>query len=137
MSDWTCPECERPFARANAGHTCFAALGLDEWIASSPAYGRPVAQALIELVECMPQARVEPVQVGLFLKRRSTFAQLRTKTKWTALTVKLPREADDPEPSRRVQRQGSRFFHTYNLSVPGALTDDLIALIAEAYELDS
>ncbi len=137
MSDWTCPECERTFARANAGHTCSPALGLNEWLAHAPAYERPVAQALIELAESMPDARVEPVQVGLFLKRRSAFAQLRTKTNWTALTVKLTRASDGPAPSLRVQRQGSRYFHTFNLMGPGALTDDLVALIGEAYEADA
>ncbi len=125
------------FGRTRAGHTCAPALTLDEWMASSPPYERPVAQRLIEVVSHLPDALLEPVQVGLFVKRRSTFTQLRTMTKWTALSVKLTREVTWPEPSRRVQRQVSRYYYTYNLAGADDLTADLEALIDEAYEADS
>lgn len=133
---WTCPDCRRTFGRRNAGHTCSPALSLEEWLSSSPPHERPVADALLELVADLPDMHVEPVQVGLFLKRGSTFAQLRTMTRWVALTVKLAREVTDPEPSRKVQQQGSRFWHTYNLRTP----DDLARvadLVVEAHHLDA
>lgn len=110
-------------------------MGLDEWLTTSPDHERPIALRLIELVDDLPDAIVEPVQVGLFIKRRSTFAQLRTMTRWTALTVKLARQVTDPEPSRRVQRQGSRVWHTYNLHAAHDL-DAVTDLVTEAYELD-
>lgn len=137
MTTWTCPECSRTFGRVRAGHTCAPAMTMDDWLATSPAYERPVALRLIELVHPWPDAIIEPVQVGLFLKRRSTFAQLRTMTKWTALTIKLPGEVTVPQPSRRVQRLGSRWFHTYNLTDEAGLTADLESMVEEAYEADA
>ncbi len=56
---------------------------------------------MVSPAESLPDAHVEPVSVGLFVKRRRTFVQLRTMTKWTALTIKLTREVCDPHPSRR------------------------------------
>ncbi len=112
-------------------------MKLDEWLTTSPDYERPVAQKLLELAASLPDAHVEPVSVGLFVKRRSTFAQLRTMTKWTALTVKLTREVSDPKPSRRVQRLGSRWFHTYNLTRADDLSNAIIEMIEQAYEADA
>ena len=137
MTIWTCPDCSRTFGRARAGHTCAPAMTLPEWLTTSPAYERPVALRLVELTYGWPDVVVEPVQVGLFLKRHSTFTQLRTMTRWTALTIKLPVEVTFPEPSKRVQRLGNRWFHTYNLAGEDALTTDLSLMIEEAYEADA
>ncbi len=84
-------------------------MSLAEWLDTSPPHERPVAERLVELVDRLPEAWVEPVQVGLFIKRGSSFAQLRTMTQWTALSLKLTREVTRPEPSRKVSRQGSRY----------------------------
>ncbi len=97
----------------------------------------PVARALLDVAASWPDVHVEPVSVGLFLKRHSTFAQLRTKKKWTALTVKLPGEVSDPRPSLRVQRLGSRWFHTYNLTAADDLTPELVELVEQAYDADA
>lgn len=137
MAMWPCPDCSRTFSRARAGHTCAPTMPLADWLTTSPAYERPVAQRLIELVAPWPEAVVEPVQVGLFLKRQSVFAQVRTMTQWTALSIKLPVEVTFPEPSRRVQRLGNRWFHTYNLAGEDALTNDLMSMVEEAYEVDA
>ncbi len=112
-------------------------MSLAEWLDTSPPHERPVAERLVELVDRLPEAWVEPVQVGLFIKRGSSFAQLRTMTQWTALSLKLTREVTRPEPSRKVSRQGSRYHHVYNLHHPNDLTPDLVELLTEAYEADS
>ena len=112
-------------------------MDLDEWLKTSPDHERPVAERLIQLVDHLPGAFLEPVQVGLFVKRNSNFAQLRTRTKWTALSIKLAREVPRPAPDLKIQRMGSRYFHTYNLRAAGDLTEFLEDLIAEAYELDA
>ncbi|MGB3185516.1 MAG: DUF5655 domain-containing protein [Ornithinimicrobium sp.] len=136
MTTWTCPECSRTFGRVRAGHTCAPAMTLLTWLDTSPSYERPVALRLTAMVRSWPDVIIEPVQVGLFLKRRSTFAQLRTMTRWTALTIKLPGEVTVPEPSRRVQRMGSRWFHTYNLAGETDLTGEVMSLVHKAYEAD-
>lgn len=112
-------------------------MTLSDWLNTSPAYEQPVALRLIAHAQAWPDAVIEPVQVGLFLKRRSTFAQLRTMTKWAALTIKLPVEVSIPEPSRRVQRLGNRWFHTYNLAAEAELTSDLLSMVEEAYDADA
>jgi hypothetical protein len=108
---WTCPECGRGFGRVRQGHECAPAMSLEEYLATSPPHERPVAELVLAHVRSLPEAHVEPVQVGLFVKRRRTFAQLRTMTRWAALWLALPRVVTDPEPSRAVQRQGTVHHH--------------------------
>lgn len=112
-------------------------MSLEEWLDTSPPHERPVAERLLEVVDGLPEAWAEPVQVGLFIKRNSSFAQLRTMTRWTALSLKLTREVTRPEPSRKVGRHGSRYHHVYNLHSPDDLTPDLVELLTEAYDADS
>ncbi|WP_370327145.1 DUF5655 domain-containing protein [Euzebya sp.] len=137
MATWTCPDCGRRFGRRNAGHVCAPAMTLEEWLATSPPHERPVAERLIEAVAELPDAWVEPVQVGLFVKRSSTFCALRTMTRWTALSLKLPRVVTAPEPDRKVQSQGIVHHHTWNLRRPEDLTDELIGLLGESYDFDA
>ena len=132
---WTCPECGRGFGRANAGHTCSPTLDLDEWLAGAPDHERPVAEALISLVEGWDGVVVEPVQVGLFVKRRSTFVSARTRTRWVEVGVKLGREPDDPGPDLAVQWQGARAFCRWRCTT-GEDVARLAELIEEAWGLD-
>ncbi|MGI9017366.1 MAG: DUF5655 domain-containing protein [Euzebya sp.] len=95
-----------------------------------------MAQKLIGVVGEMPQALIEPVQVGLFFKRTSSFAQLRTMTRWTALSVKLPRVVSSPSPRWQVESVGSRHHHVFNLHDITDVTPAIIDLLWEAYDVD-
>lgn len=48
-------------------------MTLPAYLETSPAYERPIAEAVIAHVGTLSDAVVEPVSVGLFLKRDSTF----------------------------------------------------------------
>jgi hypothetical protein len=45
---------------------------------------------------------VEPVSVGILLKRTRSFAELRPMVRWEALWLTLPRVVVDPRISRTV-----------------------------------
>ncbi len=135
-SRWACPDCGRTFGRARQGHTCSPAMTVADYLETSPVYERPIAEALIAHVATLPDAVVEPVSVGLFCKRGSTFAQLRTMTKWVSLGLKLPRVVGNPTPDRKVQQYSpGHHHHVWNLRSLAAL-DPLLDLIDEAYEAD-
>lgn len=111
-------------------------MTLEEYFATAPPHEGPVAERVLDHVRTLPDAYVEPVQVGLFIKRSRTFAQLRTMTRWVALGLMLPRVVRDPEPSRRVQPAGRCHHHVFNLHGPADVTDAIRDLITEAYEAD-
>ena len=79
---------------------------------------------------------VEPVSVGIFLKRARTFAELRPMTKWVALSFSLPRPAGHKLIRRKVVHYNRSYYHVANVAGPEDLDGDLLGLLTEAY-LDS
>ena len=76
---------------------------------------------------------VEPVSVGIFLKRAQTFAELRPKDRWVALSFFLPRRVDHERILRKVVEYHGRHYHVANLRGAGDLDDRLRDWLTEAY----
>ncbi len=108
-------------------------MSVDDYLATSPDHERPVAEALLAHAATLEHAVVEPVSVGLILKRRSTFVMARTMTRWVSVGISLPRVVADPAPDRKVQQHGGGFHHVYNVRT-AADVEALRDLIDEAYE---
>ena len=89
MAGWDCPECGRRFRRAGQSHECAPAMGLEEYFATGPPHERPVCEAVIAHLSTLGPLHVEPVSVGIFLKRAGGFAQLRPMERWVAVSFAL------------------------------------------------
>ena len=77
MAVWICPKCRRQFGSRNQSHECAAAMSLEEYFSTGPERERPIFEAVIDHLESIGPVVVEPVSVGIFLKRSRTFAELR------------------------------------------------------------
>ena len=111
-------------------------MSLEEYFSTGPAHERPIFEAVMGHLETVGPVYVEPVSVGIFLKRAQTFAQLRPKDKWVALFFSLSRQVDHERITRKVIRSGGRYWHAANLRSPEDLDERLRAWLTEAY-LDS
>jgi hypothetical protein len=111
-------------------------MAIEDYFATGPAHERPVFDAVMSHLGAVGPVHVEPVSVGIFLKRSQTFAQLRPMQRWVALSFSLPRPVRHPTIVRRVVRYGSRYHHVANLAGPEDLDEDLRGWLTEAY-LDS
>ena len=69
MAAWTCPSCGRRFARTGQGHECAPALTIEEYFSTGPPHERPVFDAVLAYARTLGPVHVEPVSVGIFLKR--------------------------------------------------------------------
>lgn len=135
MPGWDCPSCGRRFRRAGQSHECAPAMALDEYFATGPPHERPVFDAVMAHLEGVGPVHVEPVSVGIFLKRAQTFAQLRPMRRWVALSFSLEREVRHRTIVRKVMPYGGRYWHVANLTGPDDLDDDLRDRLTEAYLL--
>jgi len=133
VTAWNCPDCRRRFGRRGQSHDCAPALSLEEYFATGPAHERPIFDAVMDHVGQLGPVHVEPVSVGIFLKRSRTFAELRPMQRWVALWFSLPRVLRHPRITGRVIPVGSRHFHVANLRSPVGLGDTLRAALTEAY----
>ncbi len=133
MPGWTCPGCQRRFRRAGQAHECAPAMSLEEYFSTGPAHERPIYEAVMDHLGPVGPVHVEPVSVGIFLKRAQTFAQLRPKDRWVALSFSLPRKVQHERITRKVVEYHGRYHHVANLRSADDLDDALLALLREAY----
>ena len=136
MPSWDCPNCGRRFAKPAQSHLCAPALTLEEYFSTGPDFERPIFEAVLGHVQTLGPVLVEPVSVGIFLKRARSFAELRPMTRWVALWFSLDRTVTHPLITRKVNRYGGRYFHVAHLRGPDDLDDQLRGWLTEAY-LDS
>ena len=75
---------------------------------------------------------VEAATVGILVKRRRTFVELRPKQKWVELSIMLTRPIDDPRVSRRIVVSRGRFAYFFRLRSAADVDDDLRELLTES-----
>jgi Domain of unknown function (DUF5655) len=108
-------------------------MSLEEYFSTGPAHERPVFDAVMAHLRPVGPVHVEPVSVGIFLKRARTFAELRPMTKWVAMSFSLPRPARHRSIKRKVVQYNGRYYHVANIAGPEDLDHDLLTLLTEAY----
>ena len=133
MPRWTCPECKREFGRNKQSHECAPAMSLDEYFSTGPPHEKPIFDAVRTHIDALGDVHVEPVSVGIFLKGTRTFAQLRPKQKWVALSLSLRHAVDHPRIGRKVVPYSGRHYHVFNLRSPEDFDDRIRGWLTEAY----
>lgn len=133
MPAWVCPKCQRQFARVRQGHECAPAMDLDEYFSTGPERERPIYEAVMARLVDVGPVHVEPVSVGIFLKRATSFAQLRPMTRWVALSFSLRRTVAHPLIRRKPISYSGKYHHVVNLTGPDDVDDRIADWLVEAY----
>jgi hypothetical protein len=76
---------------------------------------------------------VEPVSVGIFIKKSGTFVELRPMSRWVALSFMVPRRLQHPKITRRPIATGGLTYHVVNLRGPEDVDDQVKAWLTESY----
>jgi hypothetical protein len=113
-------------------------MDLEEYFSTGPERERPIFDAVWAHLESLAgddgeTVYVEPVSVGIFFKGRRTFAQLRPKTKWVALSFNLDRKLTSPRLSRKVVEHSGRFFHVVNVAEPSEIDEQITDWLTESF----
>lgn len=137
MTVWKCPACKRTFGKANQGHVCAPAMTEKEYFATGPAFERPIYEEVKEtLLGADADVRIEYVSVGVFFKKKTTFAELRPLTKWSNLMVKLGRKLDHPSITKKWE-SAKKNYYVVRLKTPDDVTDDVRGWLVEAAAEDT
>ncbi len=110
-------------------------MTVEENFSTGPPFERPVFDAVMAALADVGPVHVEPVSVGIFLKRAQSFAQLRPMTKWVALSFSLPTQVRHRLMTRKPISHGNRYFHVVNLTRPDDVDDQIVEWLGEAYAL--
>jgi hypothetical protein len=108
-------------------------MSLEEYFSTGPPFERPVFDAVMAGLAEVGPVHVEPVSVGIFLKRSRTFAELRPMTRWVAVSFSLPRTLTSARIARKVYDAGRSKHHVVNVRDPGEVDEELRRWLAEAY----
>ena len=112
-------------------------MTVEEYFDTGPEFERAIFEAILAHMRTVdPDIWFEPVSVGIFFKRRSTFLSLRTMTKWIAVSFSLDRKLEHGRMSRKVVEHGSRFFHVVNVKTSAEVDDELCQWLTQAWEAD-
>ncbi len=136
MTRWVCPDCGRTFGRTRQGHECAPAMSMEEYLATAPPHEGPVVEALLpHLTALGDDVVIEPVSVGVLVKRRRTFAELRPMVRWESVSFGLDRDLNRARISRRQKGSSGMRWYGVNVRTPDEVDDELRGWIAEAYDL--
>lgn len=108
-------------------------MTIEAYFSTGPPHERPVFEAVMQHLDTVGPVHVEPVSVGIFLKRSRTFAELRPLQHWVALSFSLTRTVQHRTIVRKVVSYRNRYFHVANLAGPDDVDDRIRAWLTEAY----
>jgi hypothetical protein len=109
-------------------------MALDDYFSTGPPHERPVFDAVMAGLAHLDDVHVEPVSVGIFLKRARTFAELRPMTAWVAVGFSLARSARHPRVTRKVLAYPGGQYHVANVRCAEEVDEALVELLIEAYD---
>jgi hypothetical protein len=108
-------------------------MTVEEYFSTGPPHERPIFEAVMAHLSSVGPVHVEPVSVGIFLKRAGTFAELRPMQKWVALSFTLPAQVHHRTITRKVMSYHGRYWHVANLATPSDFDEELAGWLTEAY----
>ena len=108
-------------------------MTVQEFLADQPEQWHPVYQAVLGLLYEIGEVTVDPVAVGILVKRRGTFCELRPKKSAVELSFKLNDRVSHPRIRRRVKASTHRTAHFVWLRDVDEVDDQIRAWLAEAW----
>ena len=112
---------------------CVPGGSVADCFASRPAVQREIYETVVGHLKTLGPVHVDAVQVGVFLKRASKFAELRPKSRWLSLELVLPRLLANTRISRTIPLSSTRIVHILKLTAVRDVDDELRDWLTEAY----
>ena len=110
-------------------------MTVEGYFSTGPAFERPIFDAVMLHLRTLGQPFVEPVSVGIFVKRDGvSVLQLRPMTKWVTLCLFMPRTLRDHRVSRKPIPAGRIVYHVVNVRGPDDVDEVVRGWIAEAWD---
>jgi Domain of unknown function (DUF5655) len=108
-------------------------MALEDYFATGPVWERPIFDAVMAHLSTLGPVHVEPVSVGIFIKKSGSFVELRPMARWVALSFMLPRRIQHAKVARKPVTYGGLTYHVVNLRGPEDVDDDVRAWLSESY----
>jgi len=108
-------------------------MGLEDYLAEQPEERRATYRAVLALLEGIGQVDVDPVEVGIMIKRARTFCELRPRRGAVELSFKLSRPVASGRIRKRVTISANRAAFFVDLESADEVDDEIREWLAEAW----
>ena len=109
-------------------------MTLEEYFTTGPPFERPVFDAVYDFIQTLGPVSIEPVSVGIFIKKQGSWLELRPKTRWVELMFPFPRRIDHALISRKPIDAGRFVYHAVKLQRPADVSDQVKNWLAESFD---
>jgi hypothetical protein len=134
MTRWRCPRCDREFGRARQSHVCVPGSTVAATFEGRPAVQRAIYDAIEAHARSLGPMHADAVKVGVFLKNKGTFAEVRPKARWLSLELALPYPLEHPRFSRVLRASAIRTIHIVRLTAVEDVDDEVRGWLTAAYD---
>ena len=134
MSGWHCPRCGRLFGQRGQQHSCVASDPNAALEKVKPQL-RPLLGALLDLVQGLPDVRMEHASGSFMVKAPATFCSFRPRSKDIQVSFILDRELDVFPISKSLRLSTHRVAHSVHVDDLGSIDRQLRSWIHEAHAL--
>ena len=132
---WSCPHCRRTFANRNQPHTCAAPGSLDDHFATAEPQVRATFDRIRAAIEAVGPVTILPEKTRIAFHVRMSFAAITPRRRWLDGHVVLGRRLESPR-FRRIEVFSPRnVLHTFRLTTPDEVDDEVRSWLAEAYRV--
>ena len=113
---WTCRACKRSFGRCNQSHSCRPSGTADAYFEGRPPVQWKIYQAIVSYLRKVGPVQLDPVSVGVMIKRNRTFAEVRAKKDCIVLGMLLSRVVEDRRIAKILRLSTHRTAHAVELA---------------------
>ncbi len=106
------------------------------YLKTQPKERHATYRAVLKLLGAFPDVDIDPVKVGIMIKRARTFCELRPRRGAVGLSFKLSRPLGHPRIQKQIQTSANRVAYFVDLKSPEDVDEQIEEWIAESY-LDS
>ena len=110
-------------------------MTLEEYFSTGPERERPIFDAVMTHLTTLGPVHVEPVSVGIFIKKSGSFLELRPMTKWVRMSLPLQRRVIDRRIRTKPAAYRGRLYHFVDLVDASEVDDDVRGWLTEAWDL--
>jgi hypothetical protein len=131
---WTCPRCDREFARAGQSHTCVPGCTVGETFAGRDPRLRAVYDAVLGHLRSLGDVHEDAVGVGVFLNRDRKLAELRPRSRDVLVYLFLPGPVETARIRPAWGRSGPRVGHRVSLREVSDVDEEVRGWLTAAYD---
>jgi hypothetical protein len=132
---WTCPQCQRKFAKANQWHSC-GRFTVGQYFNGKPRGIVALFDRLVELARACGPVIVAPTKSMILFKARTSFVEVKAKKDRLEVQVVFQKRVANPRFTRVTVPWPGCIVHSFHVDKIGQLDDEVAGWLKEAYDMN-